>query len=70
MCRVTQTGFQLERAKKWDGCQGTGPTADYVILAGKGPVGKNTELFRKGGNGVSVIQPGNINRSQKLLTQK
>lgn len=50
MCRVTQTGFQLERAKKWDGCQGTGPTADYVILAGKGPVGKNTKLFRKEGN--------------------
>lgn len=50
MCRVTQTGFQLERAKKWDGCQGTDPTAGYVILASKGPVEKNTQLLRKGGN--------------------
>jgi len=51
MCRVTWTGFQLkaERAKKWEGCQGTGLTVVYVIPAGKGPVGKNINTVRKGG---------------------
>ncbi|XP_068022957.1 uncharacterized protein [Melanerpes formicivorus] len=41
-----------ERAKKWDGCQGTGPTAAYVILASDGPARTNTDMFRKEGKSV------------------
>lgn len=40
-------GLSAGRAEKWDGCQGTGPVAAYVLLTGEGPVGKNTGMLRR-----------------------